>query len=221
MQTPGKTMPLMLSDVTIGIDGRVLLSVSATVMPGHVLTIMGPSGSGKSTLLAYVGGFLDPVFTASGAVRLGEHDLIGLPPQRRHAGILFQDPLLFPHLSVGGNIVFAIPEAIKGRDARRRLAEDALDEVGLGGFFDRDPETLSGGQRARVALQRVLVSEPRLLLLDEPFSKLDMALRQQTRELVFAKARSAGLPTILVTHDRADADAAGGALIHIGAETQS
>lgn len=221
MQTPGKTMPLTLSDVTIGIDGRVLLSVSATVMPGHVLTIMGPSGSGKSTLLAYVGGFLDPVFTARGAVRLGEHDLVGLPPQRRHAGILFQDPLLFPHLSVGGNIVFAIPEAIKGRDARRRLAEDALDEVGLGGFFDRDPETLSGGQKARVALQRVLVSEPRLLLLDEPFSKLDMALRQQTRELVFAKARSAGLPTILVTHDRADADAAGGALIHIGAETQS
>lgn len=221
MQKPGKTMPLTLCDVTIGIHGRVLLCVSATVMPGGVLTIMGPSGSGKSTLLAHIGGFLDPAFVASGTVRLGQEDLIGLPPQRRHTGILFQDPLLFPHLSVGGNIVFAIPEAIKGRDVRRRLAEDALDEVGLGGFFDRDPETLSGGQKARVALQRVLLSEPRLLLLDEPFSKLDMALRQQTRELVFAKARSVGLPTILVTHDRADADAAGGALIHIGAETQS
>ncbi|MGH6809503.1 MAG: ATP-binding cassette domain-containing protein [Ensifer adhaerens] len=221
MQTPGKTTPLTLSDVTIRLSGRVLLSVSATVMPGDVLTIMGPSGSGKSTLLAYIGGFLDPAFVGSGAVLLGRDDLIGTPPQQRHTGILFQDPLLFPHLSVGGNIVFAIPEAIKGRDVRRRMAEDALAAVGLGGFFDRDPETLSGGQKARVALQRVLLSEPRLLLLDEPFSKLDMALRQQTRELVFAKARSAGLPTILVTHDRADANAACGALIHIGAETQS
>lgn len=221
MQTPGKTMALTLSDVTIRLSGRVLLSVSATVMPGDVLTIMGPSGAGKSALLAYIGGFLDAAFVASGAVLLGEDDLICLPPQQRHTGILFQDPLLFPHLSVGGNIVFAIPEAIRGRDVRRRLAEEALDEVGLGGFFDRDPETLSGGQKARVALQRVLLSNPRLLLLDEPFSKLDMALRQQTRELVFAKACSAGLPTILVTHDRADADAAGGALIHIGAETQS
>lgn len=221
MQTPGKTMPLTLSDVTIRLDDRVLLSISATVMPGDVLTIMGPSGSGKSTLLGYIGGFLDPAFVASGAVLLGRDDLIGTPPHERHTGILFQDPLLFPHLSVGGNIVFAMPEAIKGRDVRRRMAEDALAAVGLGGFFDRDPETLSGGQKARVALQRVLLSEPRLLLLDEPFSKLDMALRQQTRELVFAKARSAGLPTILVTHDRADADAAGGALIHMGAETQS
>ncbi len=221
MRTPGKTKPLTLCDVTIAIDGRMLLCVSATVMPGDVLTVMGPSGSGKSTLLAYIGGFLEPEFSAKGAVRLGEEELIGVPPQRRHAGILFQDPLLFPHLSVGGNIVFAIPETIRGRDARRRLAEDALDEVGLGGFFDRDPETLSGGQKARVALQRVLLSQPRLLLLDEPFSKLDMALRQQTRELIFAKARIAGLPTILVTHDRADAEAAGGQLIHIGAETQS
>ncbi|AHK42915.1 MULTISPECIES: ATP-binding cassette domain-containing protein [Ensifer] len=221
MRTPGKTMPLTLSDVTIRLADRLLLSVSATVMPGDVLTIMGPSGSGKSTLLAYIGGFLDPAFTASGAVLLGQDDLIALRPQQRHTGILFQDPLLFPHLSVGGNIVFAIPEAFKDRDVRRRMAENALDEGGLGGFFDRDPETLSGGQKARVALQRVLLSEPRLLLLDEPFSKLDMALRQQTRELVFAKARSAGLPTILVTHDRADADAAGGALIHIGAERQS
>ncbi|WP_457586891.1 ATP-binding cassette domain-containing protein [Ensifer canadensis] len=221
MQKPGKTMALTLCDVTIRLAGQLLLSVSAMVMPGDVLTIMGPSGAGKSALLAYIGGFLDPAFVANGAVRLGQEDLIGLPPQRRHAGILFQDPLLFPHLSVGGNIVFAIPEAIKGRDTRRRLAEEALDEVGLAGFFDRDPETLSGGQKARVALQRVLLSEPRLLLLDEPFSKLDMALRQQARELVFAKARSAGLPTILVTHDLADADAAGGALIHIGAETQS
>lgn len=209
---------LTLSDVAIRLDGRTLLALSATVTPGEILTVMGPSGSGKSTLLAFAGGFLDPAFDASGRVLIGDENITDLPANRRHAGILFQDPLLFPHMSVGGNILFAIPPAIKGRKMRRELAEQALDEVGLGGFFERDPETLSGGQKARVALQRVLVSAPRFLLLDEPFSGLDAALRQQTRELVFAKARAAGLPAILVTHDSADAEAAGGQIIEIGRE---
>ncbi|HXV31452.1 MAG TPA: ATP-binding cassette domain-containing protein [Sinorhizobium sp.] len=212
---------LTLSDVTIRLDGRTLLALSAKVMPGEILTVMGPSGSGKSTLLAFAGGFLDPAFDASGRVMIGDEDITELAANRRHAGILFQDPLLFPHLSVGGNILFAIPEAIRGHKPRRELAEQALDEVGLAGFFERDPETLSGGQKARVALQRVLVSGPRFLLLDEPFSKLDAALRQQTRELVFSKARAAGLPAVLVTHDRADADAAGGRVIEIGREGEA
>ncbi|QFI68212.1 ATP-binding cassette domain-containing protein [Sinorhizobium alkalisoli] len=224
MQDIANTIPatrsksLMLSDVRIRLAGRTLLALSATVMPGEILTVMGPSGSGKSTLLAFAGGFLDPAFVASGQIVIGDEDLTRLAADRRHAGILFQDPLLFPHLSVGGNILFAIPQSIRGRRARRELAEQALDEVGLSGFFDRDPETLSGGEKARVALQRVLTSAPRFLLLDEPFSKLDMALRQQTRDLVFSKARASGLPAVLVTHDRADAEAAGGPVIEIGRE---
>ncbi|AUX74688.1 MULTISPECIES: ATP-binding cassette domain-containing protein [Sinorhizobium] len=215
-----ETRPLTLSDVTIRLADRTLLAVSATVMPGEVLTIMGPSGSGKSALLAFAGGFLDPAFKASGQLLIGKEDLTNVAANRRHAGILFQDPLLFPHLSVGGNILFAIPPSVRGRATRRALAEGALAEVGLAGFFDRDPETLSGGQKARVALQRVLVSAPHFLLLDEPFSKLDAALRQQMRELVFSRARAAGLPALLVTHDRADAEAAGGTVVEIGGEAK-
>jgi putative thiamine transport system ATP-binding protein len=207
---------LVLDKVTIALDGIVLLSLSARVANGEVLTIMGPSGSGKSSLLSYIVGFLDPVFTASGSVFVNSVDLTSLPPEERHAGILFQDPLLFPHMSAGGNLAFALAPHYAGRAVRRARCEEALDNIGLGGFFDRDPATLSGGQKARVALARVLLSEPRMLLLDEPFSKLDHDLKAQMRELVFSKARARGLPAILVTHDPSDAEAAGGQMITIG-----
>lgn len=207
---------LVLENVAISLGGKPLLAVNAHVSKGAVLTIMGPSGSGKSTLLAYIGGFLDPVFTACGRVISEGEVLTELPPQDRHAGILFQDPLLFPHMSAGGNLAFALPAQFKGRQARRERCEFALENIGLGGFYDRDPDSLSGGQKARVALARVLLSEPRVLLLDEPFSKLDMDLRSQTRELVFDKAKTRGLPVILVTHDPSDAEAAGGAVVRIG-----
>ena len=207
---------LILNNVEIKLGGKRLLAINARVAKGAVLTVMGPSGSGKSTLLAFIGGFLDPVFTASGSVLCDGADMTKMPPQDRHAGILFQDPLLFPHMSVGGNLAFALAESVKGKQARRQQCELALDDIGLGGFYDRDPDSLSGGQKARVALARVLLSEPRALLLDEPFSKLDLELRGQMRELVFDKARARGLPVILVTHDPSDADAAGGEIFRIG-----
>lgn len=207
---------LLLDDIRISLNGAPLLAISHTVAPGDVLTVMGPSGSGKSTLLAFIGGFLDPAFSASGRVFIDGEDITRTESEDRHVGILFQDPLLFPHMTVGGNLTFAIPSSIQGRAARRALAEQALDGVDLAGFGERDPDTLSGGQKARVALARVLIAEPRALLLDEPFSKLDAALRQQMRELVFTKARETGLPTLLVTHDEADAKAAGGAVVHVG-----
>jgi putative thiamine transport system ATP-binding protein len=207
---------LILENVAITLGGRPLLAVNAHVQKGAVLTIMGPSGSGKSSLLAFIGGFLDPVFTATGRVISDGKVLTDLPPQDRHAGILFQDPLLFPHMSVGGNLAFALSSELKGREARRERCEFALENIGLDGFYDRDPDSLSGGQKARVALARVLLSEPRALLLDEPFSKLDMELRGQMRELVFDKAKTRGLPMILVTHDPSDAEAAGGEILRIG-----
>jgi putative thiamine transport system ATP-binding protein len=207
---------LFLDTVSIALDGRILLAVTHSVAPGEVLTIMGPSGSGKSTLLAYIGGFLDPAFQASGKVFADGIELTALPAEERHAGILFQDPLLFPHMSVAGNLIFAIPPEVIGKARRQALADATLAGVGLDSMGDRDPDTLSGGQKARVALARVLLSSPRALLLDEPFSKLDQGLRQQMRELVFAKARDARLPVILVTHDEADATAAGGPVIRIG-----
>jgi len=127
-------------------------------------------------------------------------------------GILFQDDLLFPHLSVGANLAFGLRVGGTKFERQQKIAK-ALDEVGLSGFADRDPATLSGGQKARVALMRMLLSEPCALLLDEPFSRLDAALRVQVRELVFARAKARALPVILVTHDAEDAAAAGGEIV--------
>lgn len=216
MESVVETEGLVLDHVQICLGDRMLVALSAQVRRGETLTVMGPSGSGKSTLLAYLGGFLDPIFSASGRVTVDGVELTALAAEHRHAGILFQDPLLFPHLSVLDNIAIAIPEDIRGRRPRRQLAQAALDDADLADFGDRDPDTLSGGQKARVALQRVLVSQPRILLLDEPFSKLDADLREQTRQLVFDRARRAGLPVVLVTHDAEDARAAGGQVHEVG-----
>lgn len=202
---------LVLDDIAIRLDGQTLINISARVTPGKVLTVMGPSGSGKSTLLHALAGSLAPIFELSGKVSIGGLDVLALPPETRRMGLLFQDPLLFPHLSVCGNVMIAIPrEVSKVRRERHMLAEDALSAIGLKGFGPRDPATLSGGQAARVALQRTLLSGPRALLLDEPFSKLDAALRSDMRVLVFDHAKARNLPVVLVTHDPADAEAAGG-----------
>lgn len=204
---------LTLKDVCILLDGRPLVHVSAHVAPGDVLTIMGPSGSGKSTFLAYVGGFLDRAFAGMGSVYLNGAPIHDQPAENRRVGILFQDALLFPHMSVGQNLLFAIPADVKEKSERRTMAEDALKEVGLEGLFDRDPATLSGGQAARVALIRVLLSAPKALLLDEPFSKLDADRRLSIRRIVFDLAKARNLPVLLVTHDADDAKAAGGRVI--------
>ena len=207
---------LELHSIRLGIGGRVLLGpLSAQVTPGQVLTVMGPSGCGKSTLLAFISGTLEPEFDAQGSVAIDGIPIDGLAPEKRGLGILFQDDLLFPHLSVGGNLAFALPASIRGRAQRSAQIAAALADAGLAGFADRDPATLSGGQRARVALMRTLVAQPRALLLDEPFSKLDAQLRGEFRRFVFDHARARGLPTILVTHDAADAADAGGPVIQI------
>jgi putative thiamine transport system ATP-binding protein len=205
---------LVLDGVTIAKAGTPLLSLSARIAPGTVHSVMGPSGSGKSTLLAYVAGFLRPPFSGEGRLTLDGDDLGMLRPAARRMGLLFQDPLLFPHLSAGGNVRFAVPATVRGR-ARTEIVRQALQEVGLEGFEARDPTTLSGGEQARVALARVLAARPRALLLDEPFSKLDVALKDQIRALVFAKAAERGLPVLLVTHDPADAEAAGGEITRL------
>ncbi len=216
---------LILENIRIDQGGRPLMSLDTRIAPGEVLTLMGPSGVGKSTLLAYLAGFLAPAFTGQGRVLLNETDLTRLPAEARQLGLLFQDPLLFPHLSVGGNLAFGMPRkaARKAsrqttRKARDKTIEAALEEIGLAGFADRDPTTLSGGQRARVALMRVLLSRPCAMLLDEPFSKLDASLRHEMRSLVFARVQRLGLPTLMVTHDEADSNAAGGPVIELGAQ---
>ncbi len=207
-----KVHRLQLENIHISLEGKQLLALNAEISGGEVLTVMGPSGVGKSSLLAYLAGFLAPVFEASGLTRLDGEVINELPAEQRNVGLLFQDALLFPHLSVGGNLRFALPATVQDKEAR---IEQALASIGLEGFAERDPETLSGGQRSRVALQRLLLSEPKAVLLDEPFSRLDSHLRREVREFVFAGLKAAGLPAIMVTHDAEDADAAGGRVIQL------
>ena len=204
---------LFLRSIRILQQGGELIALDRHVPPGSVLTLMGPSGVGKSTLLSFLTGTLSPAFHAEGQVVLNGRNLTDLPTEQRNLGILFQDDLLFPHLSVAGNLGFGLRGV--SRTERQARIETALDEVGLKGFGPRDPATLSGGQRARIALIRMLLAEPDALLLDEAFSRLDEARRQQTRQLVFDTARNRRLPVVMVTHDPDDAAAAGGELVQL------
>ncbi|WP_375254060.1 ATP-binding cassette domain-containing protein [Yoonia sp.] len=205
---------LILRDVAISKDGAPLLSVSHAIAAGEVLTVMGPSGVGKSTLLAFVTGTLAADFKATGQVTLDGQDITHAPAHQRRVGILFQDDLLFPHLSVGANLAFGL-KAGGNMAERKAKIKEAMAEVGLEGFEDRDPATLSGGQKTRIALMRMLLSEPCALLLDEPFSRLDAARRAQVRDMVFDRAKARGLPVLMVTHDADDAQAAGGEIIQL------
>lgn len=203
---------LILQDVQIALSGNSLVDISAQINSGEIFTVMGPSGSGKSTLLAYIAGFIDPVFNCSGEVKVDGDTVTDLAAEDRHIGLLFQDPLLFPHLSVAGNLRFGIPRKTTDKDG---LVRQSLAKIGLSGFENRDPATLSGGQKSRVALLRLLLSQPRAVLLDEPFANLDRQLRQELRAAIFAELRSAGLPVILVSHDNEDAEAAGGRIFYL------
>jgi putative thiamine transport system ATP-binding protein len=210
---------LILQSVTISVGQRTLISnLDLTVRQGSVVTVMGPSGSGKSTLISFIGGHLEPAFRATGQVLIDSRDVTRLPPERRGIGILVQDDLLFPHLSVGANLAFGLASGV-GSSSRHDLVNEALAEADLKSFYNRDPATLSGGQRARAALMRTLLSEPKALLLDEPFSKLDIEMRREFRRFVFDRAAAKRLPVLLVTHDPDDAEAAAGQTLILRAES--
>lgn len=200
-------------DLAFRIDGRNLFApLGFHAGPGQIVSVMGPSGVGKSTLLAFLSGVLAPRVEPVGRVFLDGQDITARPPEKRRIGLILQDAALFPHLSVEQNLGFGLTRRLRG-EARRRAVAEALQQAGLPGFGKRDPATLSGGERARIALFRALLAEPRAMLLDEPFSRLDAGLRAQIRRFVFDAIASRGLPAVLVTHDSADADAAGGPVI--------
>ncbi|HJV59594.1 MAG TPA: ATP-binding cassette domain-containing protein [Albitalea sp.] len=208
---------LELDAVTIATPRRVLVRrLCARVGAGEVLAVMGESGSGKSSLLALLAGTLPAGFMASGRIRLDDRDIGALPTVARRVGLLFQDDLLFPHMNVLENLLFALP-AGGTRAERSARAEAALAQAGLAGHGSRRPASLSGGQRARVSVLRSLLAEPRALLLDEPFSRLDAALRQRFRAFVFERIAAQGIPAVLVTHDLHDVPP-GAQLIELSAQ---
>jgi len=183
-------------------SGPLLHDLRLEIGAGRVHTLMGNSGSGKSSLLAVVCGTLDEALRFEGSVHLHGQRIDQLPTQARRVGILFQDDLLFPHMTVRENLLFATPRGDAA--ARETLVAQALRDVEMQGSLQADPATLSGGQRARVALARALLPQPQALLLDEPFSRLDAALRIRMRALVFGLVKARGIPALLVTHDAQD-----------------
>ena len=210
-------MSLYLNDLAIRKnDGESLFSaLNVTLESGQVLALMGPSGCGKSTLLDAVAGHLNDEFSYSGSVVLNDIQLDELPSHQREVGILFQDDLLFPHLKVWENLAFSLPNSVKG-SARQQQAMAALKDIELTHLAESFPDQISGGQRARISLTRMLLAKPKLALLDEPFSKLDQELRAQFRDWVFEQLTKANIPTLMVTHDNRILDLAGKA----GADTE-
>jgi len=203
MITPAAGLKLDGVSIEIG-DRRLFDGFACAIAPGDVLTLMGPSGIGKSSLIAFLAGALPDAFLARGSVHLNGRRIDALPIEKRRVGVLYQDDLLFAHMSVGENLAFAIPAGVSRADRRKRVAA-ALELAELPGFERRDPATLSGGQKARVALLRALLAEPEALLLDEPFSKLDPELRARVRDFTFAQIAARAIPALLVSHDAADA----------------
>lgn len=193
-------------------DKRIFEPLSFTIAPGEIVTVMGSSGSGKTSLLSAVAGDLPELLYAVGDVILNGRNLIRIAPENRRIGRLFQDDLLFPHLTVGENLLFGVARGPKAE--REAMMKTALQRLELEGFENRAPHTLSGGQRSRVALMRSLLAKPDAMLLDEPFSKLDRTLRATIRNYTFSHLKTRNIPTLLVTHDPEDVPR-GGRVIHV------
>ncbi len=176
--------------------------ISLEVAEGEFVSLLGPSGCGKTTTLRLVAGLERPT---AGTVRIGDEDITMVPSYRRNIGLVFQNYALFPHLSVFENVAFGLRyRAVTGGEARRRVGA-ALELVGLMGYEQRFPRQLSGGQQQRVALARAIVINPRILLLDEPLSNLDLALRQRMQMEIKRIQREVGITTVYVTHDQTEA----------------
>ncbi|HZY66601.1 MAG: ABC transporter ATP-binding protein [Actinomycetota bacterium] len=179
-----------------------LADLSLTVEPGELIALLGPSGCGKTTALKIVAGLLEPT---SGDVLVERKSVLGTPPEKRRAAMVFQKPLLFPHMDVAGNVGFGLRMRGAPRENAEQRVREALEQVQMEGFSGRKPGELSGGQQQRVALARALVTSPKLLLLDEPFSALDANLRSEMRGLVKRLQRDGGYTTVFVTHDQEEA----------------
>lgn len=189
---------LVLDHLLIGYTEPLRAPIDAHVPAGTILGVLGPSGCGKSTLLATVAGIIP---TLGGRVVLGGDDITDERIDRRRVGLVFQDPLLFDHLSVVDNVAYGLRRSGVPRARARARAEDLLAWVGMSGMGARSVDTLSGGQAQRVAIARAVAPAPRALLLDEPFSALDAPLRRRLAVETRERIESLGIPAIHVTHD--------------------
>ena len=189
-----------------GVSRSLLRGLDLQVAAGETVAVLGPSGSGKSTLLKIIAGLEAP---DAGQVFLDGKDISDLPPHRRQCGLLFQDFALFPHLSVQDNVAFGLVEQGQRRAVSRAQAVDMLQRFGLGPHIDAKVWQLSGGEQQRVALARALITAPRILLLDEPFSALDAALREALRAEFQQRIAQTGMAVVWVTHDEAEARSVG------------
>ncbi|WP_409744492.1 ABC transporter ATP-binding protein [Ferrovibrio sp.] len=204
-ETAGAAAGLVLTGVSHRYGARLAVdNVSLTVARGEILGLLGPSGCGKSTTLRLAAGLED---LQQGEVRIGGEIMAGsgrsVPTEQRHVGMVFQDHALFPHLTVADNIAFGLGRLPAAE--RRKRAEYWAGRLGLGGHVDNYPHRLSGGEQQRVALARAMAPEPRVMLLDEPFSSLDSRLRDQIRDETVQVLKQTGTATLLVTHDPEEA----------------
>lgn len=182
----------------------LLQDVNLQVSAGEIVALLGPSGSGKSTLLGIAAGLQPP---DAGSIWFDGKDITALAPERRGFALMFQDFALFPHLNVLDNVAFGLVEQRQGRRLARDRAAQMLAVFGLSGLAQRRVWNLSGGEQQRVALARALITQPRVLLLDEPFSALDADLRVALHDEFRARIQAAGMAALLVTHDEQEARA--------------
>ena len=196
---------LELRNLAKNFEARTLFAgVDLRVAPGEIVALLGPSGSGKSTLLKIVAGLEPP---DQGSVWWDGQDMTAWPPERRGFALMFQDFALFPHLHVQDNVAFGLVEKRVPKAQARAQADEMLARFGLAAQATQKVWTLSGGEQQRVALARALITAPRALLLDEPFSALDAELRQSLSQEFRQRIAQAGMATLLVTHDETEARA--------------
>lgn len=196
---------LELRNITKHYGTRALADkLNLQVAEGEIVALLGPSGSGKSTLLKITAGLET---AEAGSVWFDSEDITRLPPERRGFALMFQDFALFPHLDVRDNVAFGLVEQRVAKATARQRAEALLERFGLASHARHRVWTLSGGEQQRVALARALITAPRALLLDEPFSALDAVLRQDLQTEFRQRIFAAGMATVLVTHDEAEARA--------------
>ena len=195
---------LDINNLTVELNGHLVLEdLSLRVAEGEFIAIVGHSGCGKSTLLKTIAGINE---VKSGTIVLDDEVINNIPAYKRGAVIVFQDMRLFPHMTVAENVAYPLKIRGAGKAERIEAAKKYLSYVQLDGLEDRRIDQLSGGQQQRVALARALAAEPKLLLLDEPFSSLDEELREDMRQLIMGLHKELGMTTIMVTHDIHEAE---------------